>query len=147
VGVVFRILVVAASVVSVAVGIASAGSATRLFYLAEHPRQCLIVPTAGKTVVVVPCSDAAHNLEVYAVGHGGWGHAGPPAQAQALAIARSICFSAFQRLTGHAIRTPYGWLASWPDPGAESARYGDKVICGLRTWPHIGPMGSGWHVH
>lgn len=148
---VVRGLVVAAAVLSIGVGAAAgARSTVRVFYLAVHARQCLVVPTSGKTgktVLVVPCTDAAHNLEVYAVGHGGWGHNPPPAQAQAYAIARSVCLAAFQRITGHPLSSREGWLASWPDPGAETARYGDRIVCGLRSWPRITPLGRGWHVH
>jgi hypothetical protein len=121
---------------------------TRAFYLAVHPRQCLVVPTqgAGKTVLVVPCSDAAHNQEVYAIGHGGWGHRAPPSHGSVYVIARSVCLSAFQRLTGRQMAATEGWWASWPDPGAETAKYGDKIICKLRAWPHMRALGSGWHV-
>jgi hypothetical protein len=135
--------------VIVGLGAAYARTTGRVFYLAVHPRQCLIVPTTGssKTVLTVPCSNSAHNLEVFAAGQGGWGHRTPPAYAKAHAIARSVCLSAFRRLTGHAMGSREGWLASWPDPGAETAHYGDKIICGLRTWPGIAPLGSGWHVH
>lgn len=61
--------------------LATAASATAghgVFYLTVHPRQCLIGSSNGggsgaKTVLVVPCSNPHHRLEVYAVGHGGWG--------------------------------------------------------------------------
>jgi hypothetical protein len=132
------------------VGVAGASSTARVFYLALHARQCLIIPASdtgnSKTVLAVPCSNPAHNEEIYAVRHGGWGHT-PPTSAKEDAIAKSLCLSSFQRLTGHAMSSPYGWLASWPDPGAETARYGDKVVCGLRDWPRIAPLGKGWHVH
>ncbi len=132
----------------IGLGVASARPSGRVFYLAVHPRQCLIVPTSGssKTVQTVACSDAAHNLEVFAVGHGGWGHKAPPAYPSAYAIAKSVCLSAFRRITGHVMGTREGWLASWPDPGAETARYGDKIICGFRAWPRLAALGSGWHV-
>lgn len=147
---VVRSLVLAVLVLSVAVGAAMAAASGRVFYLAVHPRQCLIVPTSdtgnSKLVLVVSCANPAHNEEIYAVGHGGWGHT-PPTAARADAIAKSFCLSSFQRLTGHVMSSREGWLASWPDPGAETARYGDKIICGLRDWPHIAPLGRGWHVH
>ena len=132
-------------------GSSSARSTARVFYLSVHPRQCLIVPTRStgnaKTFLVVPCSDAAHNLEVYAIGHGGWGHGTPPSAPRGYAIAKSICLSAFQRIAGRVMPSGEGWWASWPDPGAETARYGDKMICSLRTWPQWRPLGPGWHVH
>lgn len=127
---------------------ASGRSGSRVFYLAVHPRQCLVsVKTSPKWVRAVPCSDPSHNMEVYALVHGGWGHGTPPAATKGYAIARSLCLSAFQRLTSHALATPFGWNAFWPDPGAESARYGDKIICSLRRWPRLEPLGRGWHVH
>ena len=52
----------------------------------------------------------------------------------------------FQRLTGHPMTASEGWSAFWPDPGAETAKYGDKIICRFRTWPHMNALGSGWHV-
>ena len=129
--------VVATSVVLSAAASASAGQ--RVFYLTTHPRQCLIAtgPTA-KSPLAVPCSDPRHNMEVYAVGHGGWGHHHPPASKTVIGeIARAICLSAFQRLTGHPLPANSGWNAYFPDPGSETARYGDKIICGY------GP-GHGW---
>ena len=132
---------------SATAALAASGSGTRVFYLATHPRQCLVsVKSSPKFVQVVPCADPAHDMEVYAIAHGGWGHAAPPPSTRAVAIARSLCLSAFQRVTGHPLARTQGWNAFWPDPGAETARYGDKVICSLRTWPGLGPLGPGWHV-
>ena len=143
--------VIAVTVVAAltAAGAASASARGRVFYLSVHARQCLIASTrpSDKTVLVVACSNPAHNLEVYSVGHGGWGHGTPPSPARAYAIAKAICRSAFQLLTGHPVAATSGWFAFWPDPGLETARYGDKIICNLRTWPRFGPLGSGWHVH
>ena len=58
----------------------TAAAAGPTFYLALAPRECAIGAVAHKHLPVVPCSDARHNLEVYAVGHGGWGHAKMPAR-------------------------------------------------------------------
>ena len=99
---------------------------------------------ASKTVAVVSCSNPAHNMEVYAVGHGGWGRHNPPADAYSLV--RSVCLSAYQRITGHTLPRTVGWNGFWPDPGAETAKYADKVICGYRTWPKLAPLGRDWHV-
>ncbi|HET7449137.1 MAG TPA: hypothetical protein VFJ78_00950 [Gaiellaceae bacterium] len=63
-------------------------------------------------MLVVPCSNPAHNLEVYAVGHGGWGHSAPPPQKTALA--RQVCLSAYARITGHALPSTAGWQAFGP---------------------------------
>lgn len=111
----------------------SAAGSGRVFYLSVRLHQCLIGTTTpgAKTVIVVPCSNAAHNLEVYAVGHGGWRHANPPSNADALA--RVVCLSAYQRLTGHALARTACWQGFWPDPGAETKHDGDKVVCSYRT--------------
>ena len=146
------LLLSAATVVATSVVLSAAASAStgqRVFYLTTHPRQCLIAtgPTA-KSPLAVPCSDPRHNMEVYAVGHGGWGHHHPPASKTVIGgVARAICLSAFQRLTGHSLPANSGWNAYWPDPGSETARYGDKIICSYRTWPRLAALGSGWHVH
>ena len=126
---------------------ASGSTGRRVFYLTTHPRQCLIATkSTGKWPFVVSCSNSRHNLEVYAIGHGGWGHRGPPAYKTALGIARSVCLPAFQRITGHALASNQGWNASWADPGSESARYGDRIICSYKAWPQPVALGSGWHV-
>jgi hypothetical protein len=137
---------VVATVTLLVAAAASGAVQGRVFYLSVRLHQCLIGTTTqgAKTVMVVPCSDAAHNLEVYAVGHGGWGHAGPPSNAYALT--RVVCLSAYQRLTGHPLPKAAGWQGFWPDPGAETTRYGDKVVCSYRTWPRLDPLGSGRHV-
>ena len=135
----------------VAGGAAGAGAATgrEVFYLSVRTHTCLVASihagSAGhKKVTIVPCADPAHDMEVYGIGHGGWGHVKPPSDA--VAILRSVCLSLYQRVTGHQLRV-YGWYGFYPDPGAETARYGDKMICSLRTYPVIRPLGAGWHVH
>lgn len=126
---------------------ASGGTGHAVFYLTTHPRQCLIATsTSGKRPLLVSCSNPRHNFEVFAIGHGGWGHAHPPAQNKVLGIARAVCLTAFQRITGHPLPPGSGWNAFWPDPGAETASYGDKLICSYRTWPQLAALGSGWHV-
>ena len=142
-------LLVVSCAALIGLGAASARSSGRVFYLALHPRQCLIVPRSesGKTKLVVPCSNPAHNQEVYAIRHGGWGHHRPPTAKAGYALARSLCLTAFRQLTGRQLAAGEGWWASWPDPGAETARYGDKIICQYRAWPQLRPLGSGWHVH
>lgn len=99
----------------------------------------------GKTLLVVPCSNRAHALEVYAVLHGGWGHADPPKHPAVDALARSLCAGSFQRRFGHSIRTGYGFEYFFPDAGAETSTYGDRFICALRLWPSYGAMGPGKH--
>ena len=141
------VLVVASSCLLAAAADGSAGK--RVFYLTTHPRQCLIATSAsGKRPLVVPCSNPNHNFEVYAVGHGGWGHHDPPSSHDTvLGIARSICVSVFQRITGRSLASNEGWNAFWPDAGSETAHYGDKIVCSYRAWPRKSALGSGWHVH
>ncbi|HZT91052.1 MAG TPA: hypothetical protein VFA05_03340 [Gaiellaceae bacterium] len=129
-----------------AAAVASAAVGHPVFYLSVHTHQCLQRDgNQAKTVLVVPCSDAAHEMEVYAIRHGGWGRT-PPSPSRGYALARTLCLATFQRITGHAMTRGEGWQAFWPDPGAETARYGDKVVCNLRTWPGWRPLGAGWHV-
>jgi hypothetical protein len=135
-----------AFVLLVGVSAAAAGSARREFYLSAHPRQCLVgtASPGAKTVLVLPCSNPAHNLEVYAIGHGGWAPANPPSGTYA--IARGVCVGAFIRLTRHALPRTAGWQGFWADPGAETKRYGDRIVCSYRAWPKLRPLGRGWHV-
>jgi hypothetical protein len=140
--------VLAAAVVGATSGASLASAGKRVFYLTVHPHQCLIGTTKpdAKTVLLVACSNGSHNLEVYATGHGGWGPATPPAQNTVFRIAKAFCLSSFARLTGHGIPSTRGWQAFWPSPGSEAARYGDRIICSYRTWPHLTALGRGWHV-
>jgi hypothetical protein len=116
----------------------------RIFYLDLKVGQCAMRPS-GKTLLVIPCSNPAHNLETYVVARGGWGHGNPPGHAAAVAIARSLCLGSFQRRFGHPIGAGYGYQFFFPDPGAETRKYGDRLICSLRTWPAYGAMGAGKH--
>ena len=116
------------------------------FYLSLRPGQCALGTLASttKTLRVVPCKNPAHNFEVFATEHGGWGHQ-PASGAVAGARASVVCKAAFVRRTGHPIRRPYGWWAFWPDAGAEQNRYGDKIVCGLTLFPSL-PLGAGSHI-
>jgi hypothetical protein len=144
------ILSVAAAIATLAVTATPAGSSVRVtgtpvFYLALHTGKCGVWPRRGKTVRIVPCSNATHNLEVYWVGHGGWGRTSIT-QAAEFADVRAHCLSSFQRLYHHSIRRGYGWYAFWPDPGAESAKYGDRTECSLVRYPGQPAMGAGRHA-
>ena len=99
----------------------------------------------AKRYRVLPCSNATHQFEVYAVVHGGWGHAGTPKRAVALARAQQRCNAAFARRFGGPIRVGYGWEAFWPDPGAEARRYADRIVCSLIRFPGHPAMGVGTH--
>ena len=141
---------VAAAIATLAVTATPAGSSARVtgtpvFYLALHAGNCGIWPRRGKTVRIVACSNATHNLEVYWVGHGGWGRTSTT-HAVKFADARARCLSSFQRLYHHAIQSGYGWYAFWPDPGAESAKYGDRTECSLVRYPGELALGPGRHV-
>jgi hypothetical protein len=132
---------------SVAVTVGSAAADGRVFYLGVHAPQCLIAPTdpSAKLFTAVPCANSAHNLEVYAVVRGGWGKAAT-LQSEGL-IARSRCLARYRGLVGHGAPSTAGWEFLFADPGAEAARYGDRIVCAFRTWPRLAPLGSGWHVH
>ncbi len=118
----------------------------RTFYLDLRPGQCAVYPPRGKYLEVVPCSNGAHNLEAYGVGHAGWGHGPLPARAAELAVVRSLCSSLFQRRFGHAIGSGYGYYGLWPDPGKEQSKYGDKMICSVSRYPvFLTPLGPGVH--
>jgi len=107
-----RILFVLAAAFAVSLScsaLAFGHAESRVFYLTAHPRQCIVsVSTSPKWVQVVPCSDPEHNMEVYALVHGGWGRGTPPTASKGLAIARALCLSAFQRLTGHPLHNTLG---------------------------------------
>ena len=140
----------AAFVVTLAATAPPAGSfaratGTSVFYLALHKGNCGVWPHRGKAVRVVPCSNPAHNLETYWVGHGGWGHAAAT-HATKFADARARCLAAFQRQYGHSILSAYGWYGFWPDPGAEQAKYGDRLECSLVRYPGEPAMGRGRHI-
>jgi hypothetical protein len=115
----------------------------KIFYLQLKVGQCAKRPHS-KILLVVPCSDPSHALETYAVMHGGWG-AAPPSPLALRNRAMSLCRSSFQRRFGHPIRAGYGFEFFFPDPGAETTKYGDRVSCSLRLWPAYGAMGAGKH--
>ena len=89
--------------------------------------------------------EPAHNLEVYWVGHGGWGKTSASRTAK-FADAKARCLSSFQRIYHHGIPYGYGWEGFWPDPGAESAKYGDRTECSYVRYPGAPAMGAGRHV-
>lgn len=125
-------------------------STGKVFYLDVRPGECGHISNAAgtgthKQVTLLPCSAATHNVEFYVRKHGGWSRQHRPSASRVAAIARRICLSSFKRRFGHPIQSPYGYQDFFADPGAETARYGDRVICGLRLWPKLGSMGSGTH--
>ena len=142
-----RLSLVGLAAVFVCAFTASLATATvapkKVFYLQLRVGQCALRPHS-KILLVVPCSNPNHSLETYAVMHGGWGSASPSHSAL-VAAATSQCRGSFQRRFGHPIPNGYGFEYFFPDPGAETSKYGDRVICNLRTWPSYSPMGAGRH--
>ena len=118
-------------------------SPQKVFYLELKVGQCALRPHS-KILQVVPCSNPKHFLETYAVMHGGWGRT-PPSRSALVSLATSACRSSFQRRFGHAIPAGYGFEYYFPDPGAETRKYGDRVNCSLRTWPSYVALGAGKH--
>ena len=118
-----------------------------VFYLNLKAHQCAIAASASsKTMAVVPCSNASHTIEVYAIRHGGWGHRAPPSLMVQLKTVRNLCITAFTQITHRTSAKPFGHVFFVPDPGREQIRYGDKMICALAHYPKFAPLGGGWHV-
>jgi hypothetical protein len=128
-------------------GVANAAGAPT-FYLSLHAGQCAIYSsTSGEHPLVVPCSNPQHNMEVYVVTHGGWGST-VRANSIVSKDARRICLSDFHRLFRGAMRANFGYLFYFPDPGAQTQQYGDRLICGLTSWPNDhAALGAGTHFH
>ena len=125
----------------------AAGGGGPVFYLTLKPGQCAIRPTAkAKTVAVVPCSDAKHNLEVYAIRHGGWGRGTLPSHGLLVARLQFLCLRAFADVANRQMPPGYGWRGFWPDAGAEQKQYGDEVVCALTRYPRQTPLGAGRHL-
>ena len=119
-----------------------------IFYLNLKVHRCAIATSvASKTISVVPCSDARHDIEVYAIRHAGWGHGARPSDSVLVSTVRSLCLKAFTQITHRTRATPFGYVFFVPDPGSEQSRYGDKMICAIGYYPKLAPLGRGWHVH
>ena len=125
----------------------SSRSRGSVFYLNLKVHQCGIASSASsKTVSVVPCSNARHTLEVYAIRHGGWGPGAPPSLTVQSRIVRKLCLTAFRQITHRTSAKPFGYVFFVPDAGSEQTRYGDKLICSVGYYPKLAPLGGGWHV-
>jgi hypothetical protein len=145
-GVVFA-CVVAAGVLAGAQVVAAATPAARTLIVSLRVGQCAIASaTDTKTASVTRCANPKHNLEIYAVEHGGWGHKKTPPRAKVVASARTLCVAAFEKRTGHSFPTDEGWRAFWIGSGNQKTRYGDRLICGLSAFPVLRPLGAGRHV-
>jgi hypothetical protein len=136
---------VAVAAVVVATAGATPLAARKIFYLDLRAGQCARGVLTQKTLLLVPCSDPLHNLEVYAVLHGGWKRGQQPSRDTVYARARTLCTSKFRNRFDHPLRAPYGWRAFWPDRGEEEAKYGDRLICGLVRYPKPTALGAGTH--
>jgi hypothetical protein len=121
---------------------APATTQATIFYLDLKVGTCAKQVTT-KRFLVLPCSNGTQQYEVFAVVHGGWTQA--PAYRVAYARAQGLCLSTFARRYGGALGTPYGWYAFWPDAGAESARYHDRIVCTLVRPPGHPSLGAGTH--
>jgi hypothetical protein len=125
----------------------SSRSRDSVFYLDLKEHQCGIAASyLSKTIFVVPCSNARHTIEIYAIRHGGWGHGAPPSLTVQVSTVRTLCLRAFKQITQRSSATPFGFNFFFPDPGSEQTRYGDKIICTLGYSPKLAPLGQGWHV-
>jgi hypothetical protein len=134
------------AVVLVAAARATPLAARKIFYLDLRSGQCARGVLNHKTLLLVPCSDASHNLEVYAVLHGGWKRGQQPSHDIVAARAHTRCLSKFRSRFGHPLSAPYSWHAFWPDRGTtEAANYGDRLICGLTHYPKPTALGAGTH--
>jgi hypothetical protein len=135
--------VLAATAAGLAGTTSAATASHQVFYLAMRAGDCTTRVTT-KSYLVLPCANARHQFEVYTVAHGGWGKT-PPRHSAAFVRAQQLCTSTFQRRYGGPIGAGYGWWAFWADPGAEAAKYGDRIVCALVRWPGHPAMGAGTH--
>jgi len=144
----------AVAVVVLGAGTEAGGATLRLslhsrsvFYLRLKAGECARLPMKHKHLRVVPCRNPRHELEVFAVDqHVGWGLDEPPHRI-VVRLSFTVCNNAFLRRFGRVITRPYTYVAYWPDPGAETNRYGDRMICALGLPGNHPPMGAGTHFH
>lgn len=147
-----RVAIIVA-VVALGAGAAAGGATFRasshshsVFYLDLKAGECARLPMKHKHLRVVPCRNPRHQLEVFAVDQDvGWGDTPPPHRI-VVRLSFTVCNNAFLQRFRHVITPPYGYIAYWPDPGAETRKYGDRMICAL-VGPGKGPMGPGTHFH
>jgi hypothetical protein len=125
----------------------SAPYSRSVFYLDLKTGECAFLPMKHKHLRVVPCLNSLHQIEVFTVTHGGWGLAQPPPHRVVVQLSFTVCNNAFLRRFGRVIQPPYVYVAYWPDPGAETNRYGDRMICALALPGNHPPMGAGTHFH
>ena len=144
---------IAVAVVVLGAGTEAGGATLRLslhsrsvFYLDLKAGECARLPMKHKHLRVVPCRNPRHELEVFAVDqHVGWGLDEPPHRI-VVRLSFTVCNNAFLQRFRRVIQQPYGYIAYWPDPGAENRKYGDRMICAL-VGPGKRPMGPGTHFH
>ena len=129
--------------------VASAGSTPttpphEAFYLTLKTDQCATASLSGKQYLVMPCSNPAHNIEVFAARYGGWGHGPRPSHNAVVTVAGKLCGAAFVSRFGHSLASPNLWFLIWADAGAETTKYGDRITCAVAHKP-LAAMGAGTH--
>jgi hypothetical protein len=145
-GIVVAIIALGAGPVAGGATLRSSLHIRKVFYLDLKAGECALLPMRHKHLRVLPCLNARHQLEVFAVDkHVGWGDAEPPHRV-VVRLSFTVCNNAFLQRFNRVIQPPYGYIAYWPDPGAENRKYGDRMICAL-VGPGRAPMGSGTHFH
>jgi len=146
VGVVLAVVAIGAGSEASGATLGSSAHSRSVFYLDLKVGECARLPMKHKHLRVVRCRNPRHQLEVFAVDHHvGWGLAEPPHRV-VVRLSFTVCNNAFLGRFRHLIHPPYGYIAYWPDPGAETRRYGDRMICAL-VGPGKRPMGPGTHFH
>jgi hypothetical protein len=143
-----RWTIAAAAVTACLTGVAGAQASGLTFYLDLRPVRCAIKDDP-KHFLVVPCSLVTHEIEIYAVVHGGWGHRRPSASV-ASELAHRRCGATFRSLYGNTIDNGYAWWASGPTVArrrstatGSSAAWRDWST--LRTGRVPTGMGNGTH--
>jgi hypothetical protein len=112
-------------------------AASRVFYLTMARAHCYRLPTgAAKRALPVRCA-RRHQVEVAAVGHGGWGRT-HPSRAARLAASRRVCRPRIIAYAGPSA----AWVAFFPDAGAEARRFGDRVVCAVARLRRDGSLAT-----
>jgi hypothetical protein len=144
VGIVVAVVALGAGAEAGGATLRSTSHSRRVFYLNLKAGECARLPMKHKHLRVVPCRNPRHQLEVFAVDqHVGWGLTEPPHRI-VVRLSFTVCNNAFLQRFRRVITAPYGYIAYWPDPGAETRKYGDRMICAL-VGPGRRAMGSGTH--
>ena len=117
------------------------------FYLDLKPGECVRYTANPKQLLLVSCSDPLHNMEVYGRFHGGWTDSRRPSLTTLITLGRTRCLALFKLRFAANLRIPFGYQSYIADPGRETVKYHDRVICGLVRYPRQSAMGPGTHFH